>query len=66
MRTTDLTELLSTVEQIRSTAHPELGATFVRAVVEAEASHAEDESGALDAIRAAINEELDLQSGGSS
>ena len=66
MRTTDATELLATVEQIRSAAHPELSAAFIKAIVDAEASHPEDETAALDAIRAAIKEDLDSDGDGGS
>lgn len=59
MRTTDVTELIAVVEQIRSATQPGLSPTLLRAVVEAEASHPEDEHAALEIIRNAVATDLE-------
>lgn len=50
---TDLSELLRTVEQIRSELHPDLDSEFLRAVVAAEEQNPDDE-GAIRAIELAL------------
>ena len=61
MTTSDFKELLDTVQRVRAATHPETTAAFVEAVVLAEAEHQEDEPAALEAIRAAIEEEVERQ-----
>lgn len=57
MRTTDLKELMDTVEQLRKELHPHLDAAFIRAVVRAEEQNADDAE-ALRAIDAALKQVL--------
>lgn len=54
MRTTDLDELLQTVERIRQETHPDLDSRFVTAVVSAEKDNPEDDLAALSAIEHAL------------
>lgn len=54
MRTSDLDELIRTVELIRATTHPELDAAFLRAVVAAEESNPEDDAQAMRDIESAL------------
>ena len=54
MRTTDLKDLLSTVEALREELHSDLDPSFVEAVVRAEEQNPEDDAEALRAVRAAL------------
>jgi hypothetical protein len=54
MRTTDLKDLLTTVEALREDLHPDLDTAFVEAVVRAEEQNPEDDDEALRAVRAAL------------
>ncbi len=58
MRTTDLHDLLATVERVRADCHPELDAGFLEAVVQAEQAFPEDDSSAMQAIEEALNRYL--------
>lgn len=58
MRTTDLHDLLATVERVRADRHPELDAGFLEAVVQAEQAFPEDDSSAVQAIEEALNHYL--------
>ena len=59
MKTSDLDDLMDTVERIRLETHPHLDAAFLRAVIEAEQQNLEDEVEALKAIEAAAARVLD-------
>ena len=61
MRTTDLKELIDTVEALRGELHPDVDAQFLEAVVRAEEENAEDDSGAVRAIQAALTSVLAKQ-----
>ena len=54
MRTSELHDLLDTVEQIRREKHPDLDQAFLTAVVRAEQANPEDDGEALQMIRAAL------------
>ena len=54
MRTTDLKDLLTTVEALREELHPDLDTSFIEAVVRAEEQNPEDDDEALRAVRAAL------------
>ena len=54
MRTTDLDDLLQTVERIRKEMHPDLDSRFVKAVIHAERDNPEDDAAALAAIERAL------------
>lgn len=54
MRTTDLKELMHTVEALRQEMHPELDAGFLEQVIRAEEENTEDEGAAVQAIEAAM------------
>lgn len=54
MRTTDLKDLLSTVEALRNELHPDLDASFIEAVVRAEEQNPEDDAEASRAVQAAL------------
>lgn len=58
MRTTDLKDLLKTVEQLRAELHPDLDATFLEAVVRAEEENPEDDAEAVRVIQAALKAAL--------
>jgi hypothetical protein len=58
MRTTDLLDLLETVERIRDQLHPGLSTRFLKAVVEAEDRFPEDDASALNLIESALDEYL--------
>lgn len=55
MKTTDLSDLLATIEAVRSEMHPELSPEFLISVVEAEQAHLDDEPQALKEIRSALD-----------
>ena len=59
MPTNDLADLLQVVERLRVELHPDLSASFLAAVVRAEETNPDDDSGAVQAIRQAL--ELALQ-----
>lgn len=59
MLTSELSELASVVEAIRSAVHPDLDKSFVDAVLQAEANAPGQDAAALQAIRAAV--EIALQ-----
>lgn len=65
MRTTDLKDLLDTVEAIRVEFHPEIDSMFLAAVVEAEESNPDDEPAAVKAIEKALKECLARKEGNS-
>jgi len=52
--TSDLHDLMSSVEEARTALHPDLDAGFVRRVVEIEHEAGEDDQAALAAIRKAV------------
>jgi hypothetical protein len=54
MRTTDLNELMQTVEALRSELHPDLDAGFLELVIRAEAENPEDDGDAIQAIETAL------------
>ena len=54
MRTTDLKDLIKTVDLLRSEIHPDLDARFLDAVVRAEEENPEDDAEAVRAIQAAL------------
>lgn len=58
MQTTDLKDLLETVEILRRQIHPELDSGFVVAVVRAEEQNPEDDAEALKAIQRALRDVL--------
>lgn len=58
MRTTDLKDLLKTVEQLRAELHPDLDAKFLEAVVRAEEENPEDDAEAVRVIQAALKAAL--------
>lgn len=58
MRTTDLKDLINTVEALRKELHPDLDASFVEAVVQAEEQNSEDDAEALRAIQIALKAAL--------
>lgn len=55
MKTTDLNDLLATIEAVRSETHPELSPEFLISVVEAEQAHLDDEPEAVKKIERALN-----------
>lgn len=55
MKTTDLNDLLATIEAVRSEMHPELSPDFLISVVEAEQAHLDDELEAVKKIERALN-----------
>ena len=55
MRTTDLRDLMLTVEQVRSEKHPSLDPTFLEAVITAEEQNPEDDNEALRCIQVALS-----------
>jgi hypothetical protein len=63
-RTTDLRELAAVVEQLRSELHPDLDASFLAAVIQAEEQNPEDDEGALRAIQAALRAALEARGAG--
>jgi hypothetical protein len=54
MRTTDLKDLMKTVELLRTELHPDLDAAFLEAVVRAEEENPEDDAEAVRAIQVAL------------
>jgi hypothetical protein len=54
MQTTDLKDLMETVDRIRSEMHPDLDIRFLEAVVRAEEENPEDDAAALRAIQVAL------------
>jgi hypothetical protein len=54
MRTTDLKEIIDTLEQIRGKVHPDLDRVFLEAVVRAEEENPEDDTEAVNAIETAL------------
>jgi hypothetical protein len=58
MKTTDLKDLLSTVEALRKELHPDLDASFVEAVVRAEEQNPEDDAEASRAVQTALKTAL--------
>jgi hypothetical protein len=54
MQTTDLKDLLKTIEQLRTELHPDLDAKFLEAVVHAEEEYPEDDTEAVRVIQAAL------------
>jgi hypothetical protein len=54
MRTTDLDDLLQTVERIRKEMHPDLDSRLIKAVIYAEKENPEDDAAALAAIERAL------------
>lgn len=61
MKTTDLGDLLNTVEAMRAERHPELDASFLAAVVAAEEASLDDEDAAIRAIEKALQDLLARQ-----
>lgn len=59
MQTTDLKELMETVEMLRQEIHPDLDPRFLRAVILAEESNPEDDFEAVRSIQLALTELLD-------
>ena len=59
MRTTDLQDLLATVERMRRKMHPDLDRDFLQAVVQAEDTFPEDDASALNLIEAALRNALE-------
>lgn len=60
MQTTDLKDLMETVEMLRQELHPNLDARFLRAVILAEESNPEDDVEAVRSIHLALTELLDV------
>jgi ABC-type nitrate/sulfonate/bicarbonate transport system substrate-binding protein len=58
MKTTDLGDLLNTVEAMRVERHPDLDAGFLAAVVAAEEANLDDDDAAIRAIEKALQELL--------
>lgn len=58
MKTTDLKDLLNTVEALRKELHPDLDASFVEAVVRAEEQNPEDDAEASRAVQTALKTAL--------
>lgn len=58
MQTTDLKDLIETVELLRKQLHPDLDAGFLRAVVRAEEENPEDDAEAVRSIQLALKEVL--------
>ena len=58
MKTTDLKDLLRTVEERRRELYPELDATFLQAVVRAEEENPEDDVEAIRQIELALKKVL--------
>jgi hypothetical protein len=58
MRTTDLQELLETVERVRRRLQPNLDPAFLNAVVHAEETCPEDDVAALNMIELALDQSL--------
>ena len=54
MQTTDLKDLINTVEILRAELHPDLDASFLEAVVRAEEENPEDDTEAVRAIQTAL------------
>jgi hypothetical protein len=54
MRTTDLKDILATVERLRDELHPDLDPAFIQAVVRAEEENLEDDAEALRMIESAL------------
>jgi hypothetical protein len=61
MRTTDLKDLIETVDLIRSELHPQLDARFLDAVIRAEEENPEDDAEALRAIQTALKAALEAR-----
>ena len=61
MRTTELKDLMDTVERIRHEIHPDLDGRFLEAVVRAEEANPEDDTEALRAIQAALKVALEAK-----
>lgn len=55
MRTTDIDDLIKTVESIRKQVHADLDARFVKAIIYAEKNNPEDDAAALREIEHALN-----------
>src|SRR6478736_2036130 len=60
MRTTDLNELMQTVETLRGELHPDLDARFLEQVIRAEAENPEDDAEAIRVIELALKALLNL------
>jgi len=54
MATTDLKDLLKTVETLRKQLHPDLDPKFLEAVIRAEGENPEDDTEALQSIERAL------------
>jgi len=61
MRTTDLQDLLETVERIRGDIHPDLDARFLAAVIRAEEENPEDDAEAVRVIELALRAVLSAE-----
>jgi hypothetical protein len=61
MRTTDLRDLMKTVETMRAERYPDLDAGFLEAVVQAEEESPEDDGEAMRSIQAALNALLERE-----
>lgn len=62
MKTTDLSDLLATIEAVRSEMHPALSPEFLVRVVEAEQAHLDNEPEAVKKIERALYVLLDTES----
>lgn len=58
MQTTDLKDLLETVELLRQHLHPDLDPAFLEAVIRAEEQNLEDDAEAVRAIQLALRNVL--------
>ena len=63
MRTSDLDELRDVVEKVRAEEFPDLDATFLNAVIDAEEGSPEEDEEALRAINAALDAALAREGG---
>ncbi len=61
MSTTDLDDLLATVETVRQELHPGLDGDFLREVVRAEEANPDDDPAAVQAIERALKARLAQQ-----
>jgi hypothetical protein len=61
MKTTDLNDLLATIEAVRRDKHPSLRPEFLVSVVEAVQAHLDDEAEAVRKIERALNALLAME-----
>ena len=54
MRTTELEDIVSTVEQLRKELHPDLDPRFLSAVIDAEKDNPEDDAAAVSTIEQSL------------